>query len=161
MLQDHELPDLKKRFRTLIRDDLGLSKFREDAGDFGFRYEGMNLSMIFDEDDAAFVWLVMFGIHWVKADDEAAVAAVDQAVNQTNLKIKVVKLVRDQDPDKDGEYGVHVSVSFIAEDAGSQSELALERYLGQIKSGVKIFRELVGKAPVASVPIEEAGVVRH
>jgi hypothetical protein len=160
MIKDHELPALRQRFRTVIRDELGLSRFNEEDGDFQFRYEGMNISLIFDDDDAAFVWIVMFALHWVKAEDVAAVAVVDQAINEANYKVKAVKLVRDKEPDKDGEYGVHASVAFLAEDVASQSDVALERYLGQIKSGARVFKELVGKAADNPAAVQ-CDAVRH
>lgn len=162
MIKNADLAALKSRFRTLIREDLGLARLREDEdGDFLFRFEGMSLKLVFDDDDPAFVWIAHFGFHWVNGDDPDTVARADRCISEVNYRVKGVKLARRPDADKDGDHPITASVSFLAEDVTSQGADAFERYLSQIKTGTNLFCELFAREGAVPAVAVEAPDVRH
>lgn len=163
MIKMSDLPALKARFRTLIKDDLGLARLREDEqGDFLVHYERMSLKLYFHDDDPAYVWLGHFAFLWVKAGDAAAVAHADRCVSETNHRVKAVKLSRRPDPDKDGDCSISASVSFIVDDIASLNAATLERYLGLIKTGSNHFRELFeSDAETPAPPHVAVPAMRH
>jgi hypothetical protein len=162
MIKISDLPTLKVRFRALIQEDLGLARFRENEdGDFLFRYERMNLKLVFDEDDPAFVWIAHFGFRWFDGDDPATVARADRCINEANYRIKAIKLARTTKADKDGDLAVSASISFLAENVASQDADTFERYLSQIKTGTTLFCELFGADDAIPSREPEAPTLRH
>lgn len=162
MIKTKDLPALKDRLRTLLRDELNLARFREDEdGNFHFRYERMSLKAVFDVDDPAFVWIAHFGFYWVNGADPAVLARADRSISEVNYRIKSVKLSRRPEPDKDGDYPVTASISFLAEDATSHDGWTLERYLDMIKLGTNRFRELFERERELVECQPAASVVTH
>lgn len=141
MIKTSDLPALKARLRTLIREDLNLARLSEDdEGDFLFHYERMSLKLYFHDDDPAYIWLGHFAFRWVKGDEAAAHA--DRCISEVNHQVKAVKLSRRPDADQDGDYSVSASISFYVDDVASLTASTLERYLSLIKTGSNRFCEL-------------------
>jgi hypothetical protein len=161
MILSKDLANLKTRFRTLIQEDLNLARFRQNKdGDFLFRYERMNLKLVFHDDDPSHVWIAHFGFRWVKGDD-ATLARADRCISEVNHRVKCVKLDRRPDADNEGDHPVSASISFLVDDVTSQDPDTFERYLALIKTGTNMFCELF-ELPENMPPSEpDAAVMRH
>lgn len=140
MIEDKDLPALKQRFKTILQEELGLARFSEDPdGDFTVRYEGMDVYVLFYDNDPAFAWLRTNAL-WFKATADTPLEALDRAINHVNYRCKAVKLCRFPEPDRDGDYCVVASISHIVDDVASVDSGTIERYLGLIKTGSRELR---------------------
>jgi hypothetical protein len=146
MIKTSQLPELKQHLRKLLQEELCLARFSETAeGDFLFHYEGMRLRVCFDPDEVAYLW---FGrtFYWAQRPQAEDLALVDRCISEVNHRYKVVKLARNPNADRNGDYGVSSSVSLLVEDVATTSAAALERYLNLIKAGCRLFHELMRAA---------------
>lgn len=167
MIYSSKLAELRQHFRRLLQEELCLARFSEvEEGDYLFHYEGMRLRMCFDPEESAYVW-VGRTFYWARKASADDLATVDRCISEVNHRLKVVKLSRNPKPDREGDYAVAASVSFLVEDLATSSSAALERYLNLLKAGSRLFWDLRGAAtkddkPVAAKVEEGAGVgVRH
>jgi hypothetical protein len=166
MIKTSQLPELKQRIRKLLQEELCLARFSEDQnGSFSFHYERMRLRMLFDPDEASFVWIGRV-VFWAKSDPDA-LAVIDRCIDEVNDIVKLVKLSRGSKPDRDGEYAVMACASLLVEDVASVSADGLERYFSLIKAGCRRFWDLHRAATnedmraVGKVEPVAVGVVRH
>jgi hypothetical protein len=146
MITANQLPELKQHFRKLLQEELCLARFSETKeGDYLFHYECMRLRMCFDSEESAYVWLGR-AFYWAQKAQPDDLATVDRCISEVNHRYKVVKLSRNPKPDREGDYAVSASVSFLVENTGKPTAAALERYMNLIKAGGRLFRELHGAA---------------
>ena len=167
MIQSHQLTELKQHLRKLLQEELCLARFSEtDEGDFLFHYERMRVRVCFDPDESAYVWMGRV-LYWARKPQPDELAAIDRCLNEVNHRYKAVKLSRSPRPDREGDHAVSVSASLLVEDIATTSAAALERYLGLIKAGTKLFWDLHRAATKddapAGVRVDAAvvPVVRH
>lgn len=143
MIDKKDLPALKERFRTILREELGLAKFAEDKdGDFSCHYENMPFFVVFHDDDPAFVWIKTYA-YWFKDCARTPVETVEAVMNVINYRCKAAKIARFLEPDREGDYAVAVSVSFLVDDPASLTAATIERYLWQLKVASRDFHRLL------------------